>query len=149
MKLLLFAILALLMAGCKTNITLSMDGHDPPRFKFDRHWSEVNAFPFFIVKELHPDNEKAQFADQHDEKNTVLWKIVPKPASRGAGIDDLPTITYGELPIGFQQEVPNIGQPSRLVEGKIYEASGAPSLMPGARVRFVLKDSRIVQVPLN
>jgi hypothetical protein len=57
-------------------------------------------------------------------------------------------IHYGKSPNGFEQEIPVSGAPPTLLEGKTYLAvAGGTSYVPWARVRFMIKDNKIVSIP--
>lgn len=62
--------------------------------------------------------------------------------------EKITSITYGEVPKGFVQEIPKQGPPTALMDGKVYEASGAPSLMRNVIVRFRIENAKIIQIPL-
>ncbi len=77
----------------------------------------------------------------------MIWKIAPKPELWGTGIlDHLPPITYGKVPDGFLQELPNNGPAPVLEDGRLYEASGAPTLMPEAVVRFRTGNGKVIAI---
>ena len=142
-------VFTMMVAACG-EITLSISSDNPPTFRFHKgSGSEVDSFPFFMVEEVNPINQNRPFLKEQREKNVVLWKIVPKRELWGTPIlDRLPAITYGKVPDGFLQEVPNDGSASSLTEGKIYEASGAPTLMPGAVVRFKIENGKVTTLSL-
>ena len=142
-------VFAMMVAACGET-TLSISSDNPPTFRFHKgSGSEVDSFPFFMVEEVNPINQNRPFLKEQREKNVVLWKIVPKGELWGTPIlDRLPAITYGKVPDGFLQEVPNDGSASSLTEGKIYEASGAPTLMPRAVVRFKIENGKLTTLSL-
>jgi hypothetical protein len=129
-------------------ITLSVSDTLPPTFTFHRGFrSHVDAFPFFIVEELAPENEKVPYHQESRELNRVLWKIVPNPEIHGTSVlDNLGPITYGKLPKDFSQEVPQAGLAPALIEGKMYEAGAAATLMPNAVIRFRVENGEIVRI---
>ena len=80
-------------------------------------------------------------------QNRPLWKIIAKTTvdRREAGSM---VIQYGRLPERFGQEIPASGEPPPLKAGKRYVAvAGGTSYVPWARVRFIVKDNKIVSLP--
>lgn len=55
-------------------------------------------------------------------------------------------IHYGQVPKGFEQEIPTSQEPPQLVEGKTYFAVAEASYVPWANVRFMVKDNKIVSL---
>jgi hypothetical protein len=51
------------------------------------------------------------------EQGEILWRIV----SSGGGRPDQEAISYGEVPIGFRQEVPQQGPPRAFVNGELLQ----------------------------
>ncbi len=120
----------------------------PPTFTFHKgSSSHVDSFPFFIVEELAPENEKVPYFQERRELNRVLWKIVPNPEIHGTDIlSNLGPITYGQIPKDFSQEIPQVGLAPSLSEGKVYEAGGAATLMPFAVIRFRVENGKVVRI---
>ena len=77
----------------------------------------------------------------------VLWWIIPKDASTGR-IGNFSPIMYGVVPTNFVQKVPSEGTPPPLVEGKVYEAGGPPVSMAKGYLRFVVRDGKLIQIPI-
>jgi len=140
----LLVLIVIPVASC-TDVSLSVSESIPPTFRFHKaYWSEVNSFPFFVVEEVAVENEGRSHSQQVREKNLIVWKIIPKPELWGTGIlDHLPPITYGKVPDGFRQELPKEAPALVLEEGRVYEASGAPTLMPDAIVRFRIDNGKV------
>ena len=89
----------------------------------------------------------AIFAVFEEDSDRQLWRIVAKTIVTRNQTDAL-TIQYGQVPDQFVQEIPESGAPPQLVPGKPYVAvAGAPSYVPWARVRFIIKDNKIVKLP--
>jgi len=137
----------LVLVSCTGGITISMDGKNPPTFKFKRNLSEVSNLLMFRVEEIAPENAEVPYLQQHYEKNVTLWRIVATN-SEAAAIDALPPIVYGQIPQGFTQEIPKDGEPPVLREGKIYEAGGPYAMMPKAMLRFIIRDGKTVEIPV-
>lgn len=129
--------LVFVTAGCKS-LTISVNDANPPVFSFSagRFAECCNHLSFLMVAELP--------ADPSDPRSgKVIWDI--RPLSGTA--EDLPKITYGQVPPGFEQKIPAVGPPPPLEEGKIYEASGPPVEVPDAYVRFRIQNGKVVQIP--
>jgi hypothetical protein len=81
-----------------------------------------------------------------EDAQTPIWEIVAKRTVERSEARAL-TIHYGKVPDGFEQKVPASGQAPPLIEGKHYEAVAHGSYVPGARVRFMIENDKIVEVP--
>lgn len=71
----------------------------------------------------------------------VAYTTVEKSEARAL------TIHYGKVPDRFKQKVPRSGEPPPLIEGKRYEAVAGGGYAPGARVRFMVENNEIIQLP--
>ena len=89
------------------------------------------------------------FAVFEEGSNEPLWRIASKTTVDRIKSNSL-IIHYGKIPDNFEQEIPEVGGPPPLVPGKTYLAiAGAPSYVPWARVRFMVKGNNIVILPLK
>jgi hypothetical protein len=89
------------------------------------------------------------FAVFEEGSRTTLWRIASKTVVERTEAKSL-IIQYGKLPGRFEQEVPASGEPPPLVAGKTYLAvAGGTSYVPWARVRFVIKDNKIISLPVK
>lgn len=143
------SLLAMVLApACKSESGLFVRGNEIPTFEIRRsYFDEVNVFPILTVVELHPNNERLPPLREDENKNKVLWRVVADSATKDkTPIENLESVEYGKVPKGFIQEVPRIGGPPPLVEGKTYEAIGPVSLMRNATVRFRIANGRVVIV---
>ncbi len=118
-----------------------MDENVPPAFKYKGNsWAECcTNLNFFLVKDASPDNTAP-------EKEKYLWWIWPKEGANGEYYN-LPAFTYGKVPEGWQQSVPESGEPPPLVEGKIYEAGGNFHSGQEAHLRFTIRNGKAVRLP--
>ena len=141
--LILFSVSALC---CRADVTLKIDDKTPPSFQFKQNLSEVGNLLVFSVIEISPENQQVSYLQQNYALNTTIWRVesVQGTISKLDGL----TITYGKVPPGFVQKLPDKESPPSLVEGKIYEAGGPYIMMNLARVRFFIKDGKPVQVPI-
>jgi len=88
------------------------------------------------------------FAVFEEGSDTPLWRIMASKTIVDRAEANSMVIHYGRVPDWFEQEIPASGEPPSLVGGKTYLAvAGAPSYVPWARVRFMIKDNRIVSLP--
>ena len=53
-----------------------------------------------------------------DPKKIIIWKIAP--AENFVPMDEVPPITYGQIPNGWQQESPTAESPAPLLDGFVY-----------------------------
>lgn len=138
---------AFFLMACTTDVTISMDDGNPPTFKFSRNFSEVNTLPFFDVIQVAPENESLPYQEQQFEKNVTLWRIELEKVD--TTIDKLPSITYGHVPTGFIQKIPESGSPPALAEGKLYQAGGPPVMVRRAIIRFAIRNGKAVRIPIS
>src|SRR5918996_5814080 len=120
--------LVLVLAGCRT-LTISINDSNPPVFSFSAgKFAECcDHLAFLTVSEVP--------ARESPEEMKVIWQIWPVSGTDNSA-QGLPPITYGQVPPGFVQKIPNVGPPPILEEGKEYEASGPRIEVPDAYVRF-------------
>jgi hypothetical protein len=146
-KLLLMLLVSSTLVACNSEITLSMNDNVPPTFSFSGDFSHVNYLDFFIVKEVATENLNVPYTEQNPQKNIVIWQIWPKGTSEGT-LKELPPITYGVVPDGFTQKVPEKGHPPALIEGKVYEAGGPPVILRKGFIRFTIRDGKAINIPI-
>lgn len=127
------------LIGCdEPNVRVSLNNDAGPGFAF----SGSGYLDFFAVLEIAPDNESTS---GQPKKNRVLWQIWPKSSAEGRL--PLSPITYGMVPPGFVQKIPENGAPPKLEEGKIYQAGGPPIVVPRGFVRFVIRNGKATVLP--
>lgn len=137
-------LLAILVSACfEEDMTVSLDQDIPPTFRL----SGSGNLAFFSVSEVAQENQHRIPFERDSNKDTVLWQIWPNGLTSDAKvIRRLPPITYGSVPAGFVQKIPEDGHPPGLIEGKVYEAGGPASNANGGSVWFTIKDARVVKV---
>lgn len=111
-------------------MTISVRDSNPPVFKL----SGSGRLIFFKVSE-------AERGQPSPIDHPAMWEIRPTEENL---ISKLPEITYGVVPPGFEQKVPNTGAPPPLVEGKLYQAGGPAFNANGGSIRFVIKDGKAI-----
>lgn len=130
--------LVLVGAGCST-LTISINDSNPPVFRFSAgQLAECcDHLAFLTVSEVP--------AGGSSPERKIIWQIWPVSGTDNSA-KGLPPITYGQVPPGFEQKIPNDGPPPMLEEGKEYEASGPRVEVPNAYVRFRIQNGRAVRV---
>jgi hypothetical protein len=123
------------------DLKVSVDGKIPPTFNL----SGSGNLNFFVVMEVPPQNQ-TQKVQRSSDNNIVLWKIAPRNIENS--IRKLSPITYGRLPVGFAQLVPSNGEPTALIEGKIYEVGGTAYNSNGGFIWITVRDGKIFRVPM-
>lgn len=134
--LLLSLLLVLAIAGCN-GLSISVNDTNPPVFTFSAgQFAECcTHLAFFIVYEI-PAN---------DDQQKIIWQIRPLSGTDNSA-NGLPKITYGQVPQGFEQLVPNVGAPPALEEGKVYAASGPRVEVPDAFVTFRIDNGKVIRM---
>jgi hypothetical protein len=133
MRLILISILIGGMSSCETDMSIKVEGENPPTFKL----YGSGSLYFLTVSEIPHDGQPAT-------AELDLWKIQPENSVR---IWDLPKITYGKVPLEFTQILPEKGSPPPLVEGKTYGVGGPASGANGGSIWFVIREGKAVRVP--
>lgn len=137
------AILALcLFLGCEVDTRVSIDGANPPTFSF----TGSGYLTFFSVNEIASENANVADVEQDRAKNKTIWSVWPSQPL-ATPMSKTPPITYGKIPKGFYQKVPQDAPAPALVEGKVYEAGGPAASANGGYVRFTVRDGKTVELP--
>lgn len=135
--------LTFLHVGCEVDMSIELDGSSPPSFSL----TGTGNLIFFNVMEVPRENLEKSIQRSSDE-NTLLWKIRPLPGAKDK-IRSLPRITYGVVPSGFEQIFPADGSPpTRLTEGKTYEAVGTAYNSNGGLIWFRVDSQKSWLVPV-
>ena len=137
----LTVLMLLVFAGssCGEGLVVSMDEKLPPTFKYKgNRWAECcTNLNFFIVSE-----EVVGTSSESGRKKDVWW-IWPKEGKNGEYFN-LPAFTYGIVPEGWRQTVPEQGAPPPLIEGKTYLAGGNFHSGQDAHLRFTIRNGKAV-----
>jgi hypothetical protein len=119
------------LVACEEGMTIGVTkDSNPPSFKL----SGSGRLFFFSVSEIADANAEST-------QNSAIWEIRPKDEDL---ISKLPEITYGAVPAGFNQRVPQTGAPPPLAEGKTYQAGGPNLEADGGWIRFTIKNGKVV-----
>jgi hypothetical protein len=139
---LVLLVLPLTLGGaCEVDMTLKVSGGNPPTF--DPYGS--GNLGFFWVREASWDELKSTSTQRGpSEDKLIMWEIWPK-ADTDTKIWHLPDITYGQIPPGFRQTIPNQGNAPPLVEGKLYLAGGPASGARGASIYFTIRNGQATE----
>jgi hypothetical protein len=70
----------------------------------------------------------------------IIWKITRLDGYAPA--DKIPIISYGQVPEGWAQELPESGPASPLLDGYVYTVSAIPDRGVGPRLCVYLKNGR-------
>ena len=125
---------ALASASCNS-LRVYVTNTIPPDFTF-------NAGPFAECC-----THFSVFAVFEEGAEKPFWRIASKKRIERTEANSM-VIHYGKVPNGFDQEIPLAAEPPQLMEGKTYVAvAGGPDYVPWARVRFTVKDNKIVSLP--
>lgn len=139
----IFIVIALLSLACEVDTKVSIDGKNPPTFGFEG----TGYLTFFTVEEIAPENQNVPDVEQDRAKNRTVWSIWPSQPLDISMKKTVP-ITYGKIPPGFYQKIPQAGEPPPLTEGKTYEAGGPAASANGGYVRFIVQDGKTLEVPI-
>lgn len=121
------------LMACERDMRIAVVNQStPPSFKL----SGSGRLVFFCVSKVQRDRRPSI----DDPK---MWEIRPVDENL---ISKLPNITYGVVPPGFRQTIPETGTPPLLVDGALYEAGGPAFEANGGSIRFTIKDGEIVIV---
>jgi hypothetical protein len=135
----LLCLTLLVVSACKTDITLKVLGGNPPTFGY----SGSGNLGFFAVREASWAELKLTPTQRSkSEDKLIVWEIWPDSADTRIG--NLPNITYGQIPPGFRQTIPDHGTPPPLVEGKLYRAGGPVSNASGGILYFTIRKGQAV-----
>ena len=118
----------------------------PPSFNFRSGFAECcNFLTFFRVEEVVAENQSLPWLRSKPKENIALWEVWAEGNNSG----HVPAvITYGKVPSGFVQKIPQSGAPPDLIEGRVYDAYGPPSLVPETYIRFTIRDGKAVRLPV-
>lgn len=80
-----------------------------------------------------------------DPKRVILWEIHP-PDFKFIPMDQLPSLTYGELPSGWEQKFPvNGSAPEALKEGYVYSVQVVSTIGPDLKMCIAIKNGQVSQ----
>jgi hypothetical protein len=128
-------LLATLCCGdaCERDTKISVEGGNPPTFRL----SGNGNLAFLDVSDNSPNKVEKRSGE-------TLWKIIPQ--SGKSEIGQLPPITYGQVPPGFNQVIPKVGEPPPLIAEKPYQVSAPTSNAHGDWVFFIIRDGAAAKV---
>ncbi len=128
-------LLATLCCGdaCERDTKISIEGGNPPTFRL----SGNGNLAFLAVSDDSPNKVEKRSGE-------ILWKIIPQ--SGKSEIGQLPPITYGQVPPGFDQAIPEVGPPPALVAERPYEVAAPTSNAHGDWIFFIIHDGAAARV---
>jgi hypothetical protein len=129
-----------LAIACHQEPDLNLDIHDkmPPSFSFGGRTLAVE-FEMFEV----PRTKHLSKIDPFTVKGEAFWKITAPGKMKAA---DWPAVTYGDIPRGFSQNVPDDRPAPKLVQGKLYVARIIGERGYTTGLFFEIRNGKIVNV---
>jgi hypothetical protein len=138
--LLLIGVLACNHASCESSTRVSIvKDNNPPTFTLSGNGTLIRFIvvgPYLSLEDM----------ESYKRGVPIVWELSSGDYDKTL-VDDLPSITYGTTPSGFEQITPKDGFPPVLEEGKFYRI-GTPST--GANFItfcFKIEESRTVKIP--
>src|SRR5689334_1371182 len=112
LRITLFLLFILFSIACEVPTKLTFKGGNPPQFKM----TGSGSLALFRI-----EGSKKQRDVPDAGARYLYWEILPKSEYEyGRAINDVGTITYGEVPEGYIQKYPEQGEPPALIEGERY-----------------------------
>ena len=96
------------------DLGLDLNNKPPPSFSFSGR-TLAASFEILDLPRTRPLSKTNPFSFTGE----TIWKISAPERIKGV---KWPSVTYGEIPSGFSQAVPDHGRPPTLVENKLYAA---------------------------
>ncbi|HKO99203.1 MAG TPA: hypothetical protein VJU86_19545 [Pyrinomonadaceae bacterium] len=141
--LLLFSLLVVASLGltsCSRGTTLVIETGPPARFVL----SGPGTLDHFQISGPDLDREPNRQGDgERLMLLKVYWELAPSPGNVRR-LDDIGTITYGEVPNGFIQVQPSSGTPAPIVERDLYNVRVGVNNNHGINRFFAFRDGKIV-----
>ena len=121
------------------DMTVKVGGGITPTFNLKGSGQLV----FFNVTEVDPENVNRVPFERDSREDKILWQIAPTSLTREQRvIRKIPPITYGVLPEGWTQRIPQQGTPPTLEEGTVYQSGGPATNANGGSVWFKVQDGK-------
>jgi len=139
--------LSVLAVSCSQPLSIKVGESVPPTFSFHASpFTHYKQLRFFILIEISPENQNLPAYANPKVEDKPVWWIFPNDAAHG-DYKNLPSITYGTVPSGWNQKVPIMGKPPQLIEGRVYQAGGPQIEVPWAVMRFTIRNGKVVRLP--
>jgi hypothetical protein len=120
------------LAGCERPLKVTLDGKNPPTFRFDGS----GDLQRIAICEITPEGKLPPYG-------SGFWVLFPRG---NVNASKSPPVTYGVIPDGFYQTLPSSGSPPPLQEGKIYAFGAETREAPGGDVWFTIRNGKSVTV---
>ena len=127
---------ALLFCSCERAMQARVEGGNPPVFTI---WSGTGKFWMISITEYL--NDKSLKPSQRDHE---IWRVDADNPASASYPSTIGKITYGVVPHGYHQSVPNNGAPPALVPGKYYSYFIASENAMPARGDFEIRNGNAV-----
>ncbi|SRR6266704_1773387 len=130
-------LLAWAFAGCERSTRVRVEGGTSPVFVLSGSGALGNLAVYS------PDY--AAKAEVPFDENFMLWEIKPIAGDlEGAPVENLRSITYGVVPLGYAQARPQAGSVPALKEGQKYFYQFVTTGAPWASGYFEIRNSHVV-----
>lgn len=129
-------LLVLHVSACERRTTVRLEGANPPTFIL-RGSGVLGGLRIYG-----PEPESVR---SPTEKEPILWEI-EEENMRGEAIEKLHSITYGIVPDGYKQIIPQHGEPLPLITGKRYRYDFVTGEAPGAMGYFEIRNGEAVSI---
>src|SRR2546425_1025534 len=127
---------ALLFCSCERAMQARVEGGNPPVFTI---WSGTGKFWMISITEYLNDKSLKQSQRHHE-----IWRVDADNPASASYPSTIGKITYGVVPHGYHQSVPNNGAPPALVPGKYYSYFIASENAMPARGDFEIRNGNAV-----
>ena len=122
--------------GQEPDLVLNLENKTPPTFSFSSR-SLATDFEILELPRTKP------LSKAYSLKGETIWKI---SAAEMIKADKWPGVTYGNVPNGFSQTIPEHGPPPKLAEDKLYVARIVGGKDAETSLFFELRNGRPVNV---
>jgi hypothetical protein len=138
MRLILYLAMFISLSACEQRTVVNLEGGNPPRFSMSGSGTLAEAIIF--------GPEQEQVSDPFDTRYAI-WHIVTEEGRAGAYVRDLGSITYGVVPQGYKQIIPERTKaPAALTPGKRYRYWFVTGDAPNASGYFEIREGKAVSV---
>jgi hypothetical protein len=122
------------LTACEENTRIALDSSNPPKISL----SGSGHISLLTVEDY---SRGEQNESSSPNENTIIWWIAPRNGITTA-VRNLEPISYGTIPSGFIQKIPENGSPPALQEGHVYEIWVAVSGAKAGSLKFTMKNGR-------
>jgi hypothetical protein len=151
---LLFLIVVCLFAGCNWERSTRVQLESKPSLTFALSGSgDLSSFSVYQVSpaDFEIGRRVDSFSLDSSFTRPAVWSIIARPDwLHGRRVEYLGSLTYGEVPSGYDQKIPANGStPPAIIPGRQYFFDCDTTNAPGARGGFQMSDGKIVPVVIG